>query len=394
MANTILTPTAVTREVLRVAHEQLTFIGTIDRQYDDSFANSGAQIGTALKIRQPNKYTVRSGKTINVQDTSETSTTLTVATQKGVDMNFSSVELTMELQDFSKRIIEPAVSVLVSTIESDMLADVTKDVYNHSGTPGTLPTTLQIAQAKAKLNQNLAPKTPQDRHIQMESIDMAGEADSLKALFHDSKEIAQQYREGRVGRAFGLSWWENERVYSHTTGSDFTTVTVNDAGVASGDSTITAAGGNFKEGDIFTFADVYAVHPETKATMAHLQQFVATADGTTSLSFSPTLYSTGANQNVSALPANGAAITFVGTASTAYPNHLVYHKEAFTFATADLVMPTGVDFAAREQMDGLSVRLVRNYDINNDQFPCRLDILYGWASLRPEWACRVMGKGS
>lgn len=394
MANTILTPTAVTREVLRVAHESLTFIGTCNRQYDDSFARSGAKIGTSLKIRQPNKYTVRTGATIDVQDTSETSTTLTVSTLKGVDMSFSSVELTMDLQDFSERIIKPAVSVLVSNIEGAMLADVTKDVYNHSGTPGTLPTTLQIAQAKAKLNQNLAPKTPADRHIQMESVDMAGEADSLKALFHDSKEIAKQYREGRVGRAFGLNWWENERIYAHTTGSDFTGVTVNDASIASGDTTVTAAGGNFKEGDIFTFANVFAVHPETKTAMSHLQQFVATADGTTSLSFSPALNSTGADQNIDALPANGAAITFVGTASTAYPNHLVYHQDAFTFATADLELPRGVDFAAREVMDGLSVRLVRQYDINNNTYPCRLDILHGWAALRPEWACRVMGKGS
>lgn len=394
MSNDILTPTAVTREVLRVAHEKLSFIGTVDRQYDDSFAKSGAKIGTQLKIRKPNKYTVRDGKTIDVQDTEEESTTLTVATQKGVDMNFSSVDLTMSLQDFSTRIIEPAVSVLTSTIESKMLEYVSPLVYNHSGTPGSLPTSLQIAQAKAKLNQGLAPKSMQNRFIQMESVDMAGVTDGLKTLFHDSKQVAKQYREGHVTQAFGLNWYENERVYSHTTGSDFTTVTVNDAGIASGDSTITAAGGNFKAGDIFTFSDVYMVHPETKATTSALQQFVATADGTTSLSFSPALITSGAKQNVNKLPDNSSAITFVGTASNTYPNHLVYHKEAFTFATADLEMPSGVDWARREVMDGLSIRLVRAYDINNDMFPCRLDILYGYEALRPEWACRVMGKGS
>jgi len=394
MSNTLLTPTAVTREILRVAHEKASFLGTIERQYDSSFAQTGAKIGSTLKIRQPNKYTVRTGKTLNAQDTTESSTTLTVATQQGVDMNFSTAELTMDLQDFSKRIIEPAMSVLISSIESDVLAAVTKDVYNHSGTPGTLPTSLQIAQAKAKLNQNLAPKSMERRHIQMESVDMAGVMDGLKTLFHDPKQVAKQYREGAVSQAFGLNWTENERVYAHTTGSDFTTVTVNDAAIADGDSTITAAGGNFKEGDIFTFASVYAVHPETKATMSHLQQFVATADGTTSLSFSPALQSTGATQNVSALPANSAAITFVGTASNTYPNHLVYHGEAFAFATADLELPDGVAFSAREVLDGISVRLVRQYDINNDNMPCRLDILHGSVALRPEWACRVMGKGS
>ena len=393
MANALLTPTAVTREILRVAHEKLSFIGTVERQYDDSFARSGAKIGDTLKIRLPNKYTVRTGKALNAQDTSETSVTLTVATQKGVDMTFSSAELTMEMDDFSKRIIEPAMAVLCSNIESSMLDYVTKLVYNHVGTPGTLPTFLEIAKAKAKLNQNLAPKDDR-RFIQMESIDMAGMVNELKGLFHDSKEVAKQYREGKVGRATGLDWYENERVYTHTNGSDHTTVTVNDSAIADGDSTITAAGGNFTAGSVFTFADVYDVHPETKVAYAHLKQFVVTTSGTTSLAFTPALQSTGANQNVSALPANSAAIVFVGSASTAYPNHLTYHKEAFAFATADLEMPSGVDFAAREVHDGLSIRVVRQYDINNDNFPCRIDILHGYEAIRPEWACRTMGKGS
>lgn len=393
MANALLTPTAVTREILRVAHEKLAFIGTVERQYDDSFARTGAKIGENLKIRLPNKYTVRTGKALNAQDTSETSVTLTVATQKGVDMTFSSAELTMDIDDFSKRIIQPAMAVLCSSIESSMLSYVTPLVSNHVGTPGTLPTFLEIAKAKGKLNQSLAPKDDR-RYIQMESIDMAGMVDALKGLFHDSKEVAKQYREGKVGRSVGLEWYENERVYAHTNGSDHTTVTVNDSAIADGDSTITAAGGNFTAGSVFTFADVYDVHPETKVAYSSLKQFVTTAAGTTSLAFTPALQSTGANKNCSALPANSAAITFVGAASTAYPNHLTYHKEAFAFATADLDMPSGVDFAAREVYDGLSIRVVRQYDINNDNFPCRIDILHGYAAIRPEWACRTMGKGS
>lgn len=393
MANSILTPTAVTREILRVAHEKLSFIGTVTRAYDDSFAQSGAKIGDTLKIRLPNKYTVRSGKNLNAQDTSETSVSLAVATQKGVDMTFSTAELTMSIDDFSKRIIEPAMAVLCSNIESSMLDFVTPLVYNHVGTPGTLPTFLEIAKAKGKLNQNLAPKD-NNRAIQMESIDMAGMVDALKGLFHDSTQIAKQYREGMVGRATGLDWYENERIYTHTNGSDHTTVTVNDGAIADGDSTITAAGGNFTAGSVFTFADVYDVHPETKVAYSHLKQFTVTTDGTTSLAFTPALQSSGASQNVSALPANGAAITFVGSASTSYPNHLTYHKEAFAFATADLEMPGGVDFAAREVHDGLSIRVVRQYDINSDNLPCRIDILHGYQAIRPEWACRTMGKGS
>ena len=395
MANTILTPTAVTREVLRVAHEKASFIGTTERQYDSSYAKTGAKIGDTLKIRLPNKYTVRTGKTLNAQDTSESSVSLTVATQKGVDMNFSTAELTMDLDDFSKRIIEPAVSVLVSDIEAAYFNFVSPLVYNHSGTPGTLPKFLEIATAKAKLNQNLAPKDT-NRCIQMESIDMAGVVNELKGLFQDSTQISKQYLEGKVGRAVGLDWVENERIYTHTNGSDITGITFDSVTAAEGDTTLAITGASSAPavGSIFTMADVKQVHPETRVAYAHLQQFTVTAATTSSLSFSPAVYAAGAKQNVNALPATTAALVWVGAASTAYPNHLVYHKEAFAFATADLEMPEGVAFAARENLDGLSIRCVRQYDINNDNIPCRLDILHGFQALRPEWACRVMGKGS
>ena len=397
MANSLLTPTAVTREVLRVAHEKLAFISTVERQYDSSYAQTGAKIGDSLKIRLPNKYTVRTGKTLQAQDTEEESVTLTVATQKGVDMNFSSKDLTLDLDDFSKRIIEPAVAVLVSDIEGAMLNSVSQDIYNHVGTPGTLPTFAQINKAKAKLNQYLAPKDNR-RYIQMESIDMAGQVDALKGLFQDSTQIAKQYKEGLVGRAAGLEWFENERIYTHTNGSDVTGITVN-AAVSSGDSSLTITGASAAPavGSIFTIAGVKAVHPETKVAYAHEQQFVvtdATTPTTTTISISPTIISNGAKQNVDHLPSSSDAITWVGAASTAYPNHLVYHGEAFAFATADLEMPDGVHFAAREVYDGLSIRCVRQYDINNDNIPCRIDLLHGWQTLRPDWAARVMGSGA
>jgi hypothetical protein len=252
---------------------------------------------------------------------------------------------------------------------------------------------LEIAQAKAKLNQNLAPKDD-NRCIQMESVDMAGEVNALKGLFHDSKEISKQYRDGVVGRTMGLKWVENERIYTHTVGGDVA-VAINDT-PAEGDAnlTIDAASAAAAVGDIFTIAGVKAVHPETKVAYSHEQQFVISAATTTLLTFTPSLEASGANQNIDHLPSDDDVITMVGTASTAYPNHLAYHKDAFAFATADLEMPQGVHFAAREQYDGLSIRLVRQYDINNDNIPCRLDILHGYKALRPEWACRVMGSGS
>lgn len=391
MANTILTPTAVTREILRVAHEKSAFISTTNMSYDDSYAKTGAKIGEALKIRQPNKYTVRTGKTLNAQDTSESSVTLTLATQKGVDMNFSTAELTLDLDDFSKRIISPATSVLVSNIEYDYLAAVTPLVYNGVGTAGTTPNSmLTFGQARAKLNQNLAPKDDQ-RSVQINSDAMAVMVNAYSGLFQDQMEIKKQYRDGFISRNSGLDWYENERVWTLTTGGDHTTITVNDASIANGDTAITIAGADLKAGTIFTFAGVNAVHPETGQDLGFLAQFTVTADCTTALTFTPAIYSSGAKKNVTALPANSAAIVPVGSASTAYEQHLVYHKDAFAFVTADLEMPEGVHFASRQNMDGLSIRIVRQYDINNDNIPARLDILHGYQAIRPEWACRITG---
>ncbi len=389
MANTLSVIDMVSKEAQRIAHEKLSFLGTVNRQYDSSFAQSGGKIGSTLRIREPNQFTRRTGsRVMSTQDVTETTQTATVATQDGVDIKFNSAELSLDIDELSRRYIEPAVSVLVSGIEGDILSSVTKDVYNMVGTPGTAPTDLvAVGNARAKLNQGLAPKDGQ-RFIQADSVTMGGMVNGLKGLFHDGDQVKKQYREGMMGRTAGADWYENERTYAHTTGSDMAG-TVNDGAIASGDSTVTAASCNFKAGDVFTFAGVYAVHPETKIAYDHLQQFTATADGTTSLAFSPALISTGAKQNVSALPANSAAITFVGSASTAYRQNLMYHKDAFTFITADLPIMDDALKCVRKVQDGLSMRCWQGSDITNDEMLLRLDILYGYKTIRPAWACRI-----
>lgn len=392
MANSILTPTAVTREVMRVLHEKATFIGNVNRQYDDSFAVSGAKIGSSLKVRLPNQYTVRTGKTINVQDTSEASETVTVATQKGVDMNFSSAELTLELDDFSKRIIEPAVSALISDVEADCLQDLTQLVYNQVGTVGTVPNAMSMfGNARAKLNQYLAPKS--GRKLQVNSLTMSSMVDTFKGLFQDSSQIKEQYREGIIGRTAGFDWYENERVYVHTLGSDVTGAAINADTLANGDAEVTVNGLSAapEPGTVFTFATGLAVHPETKTAYSHLQQFVVLAGSTTTtIYFSPAIYSSGAKQNVSVMPGTTSAITFLGSASTSYAQDLAYHPDFATVVFADLedVSKYGA-WGAREQLDGVSVRLARQYDINNDNIPCRMDILYGKKILRAQLACRI-----
>jgi hypothetical protein len=195
MSNTILTPTAVTREALRILHQKATFIGSINRQYDDSFAKSGAKIGDSLKIRVPNQYSVRTGKTLDVQDTSESSVTLQVATQKGVDLNFSSAELSLSLDDFSQRILEPAIAVLVANVEADALV-MRKDIYQQANNTAAAITFANVLGGRRKLNDALAP--PNNRTALMNSNDGAALVDALKGLFHDGGQLSKQYKEGHM----------------------------------------------------------------------------------------------------------------------------------------------------------------------------------------------------
>lgn len=386
MANTLLTPTAVTRESLRVLHQKLNFVGSIVRDYDSSYAKSGAKIGDSLKIRLPNQYTVRTGATLSAQDTTESSVTLQVATQKGVDLNFTSVDLTMSLDDFSKRIIDPAMSVLAANIEADAL-NMYKDVYQSIWNGGSAATYNKALDGRVILNRSLAPFA--DRTALMDSVAMADVVKDTKTLFQDDKSISKQYKEGYMGRAAGFDWSENTMMPAHTRGGSNTAYLINGASQTGATLVVDTGATAPSQGDVITIAGVYSVHPETKVSTGVLQQFVIGSGATTtSFPISPAIVTSGATQNVSGSPADNAAITFAGTASTAVQTSLLFQKEAFAFATADLVMPQGVDFAAREVMDGLSMRIVRAYDINNDKFPCRLDVLYGYKTLRAQLACR------
>lgn len=393
MANTLLTPTAVTRKALMVLHQKLNFIGNINRQYDDSFAKSGAKIGDSLKIRLPNQYTVRTGATLSAQDTTESSTTLQVATQKGVDLNFTSADLTLSLDDFSSRILEPAMAVLASNIESDAYS-MYKSVANMVDGDGAALAYDYVMQGRQRLNETLTPMDS-NRIAMLSPLHTRKLNVDLKGLFNDSAQIAKQYREGIVGRTGGFDFYENTLVSKHSTGTAAKTTGYLSNGATQSGATITVDTGttSFLIGDVITFAGVNAVHPETKADLGYLKQFVITANsGTsaTSLAISPTLVATGAGQNVTSTVADNSAIVKVGAgASETLDTSMVFHRDAFTFATADLVMPQGVDFAAREVYDGLSMRIVRQYDISNDKFPCRIDLLYGYRAIRPELACRI-----
>jgi hypothetical protein len=397
MANSYLTPTAVTRKALMVLHQKLNFIGNINRQYDNSYAGSGTGVvrgkfGPTLKIRLPNEYTVRTGMAMAAQEQSETSVDLTVSTVKGVDMYFGSDELALSIDDFSERFIDPAMSVLAANIEADALS-MYKSVYNLYDGDAAAFTFLSMTSAKQILTENLAMQS--NRRMIMNPTHANKFLVDTKGLFHDGEAIAEQYREGKIGRTSGFDIFENTLLTPHTTGTAAKTTgyTVNGATESGATTTIQSGSTTFLIGDVVTLAGCNRVHPETKADTGVLQKFVVTANSganATSLAISPPIVVSGPRQNVSGYPTNTGAVVKVGAgANETLTQSLAFHKDAFTFVTADLELPKGVDFAAREVMDGISMSLVRDFNVSDRTFPCRLDVLYGYKAIRPQLAVRV-----
>lgn len=394
MSNTLLTPNMITRKALMILHQKLNFIGSIDRQYDSSFAQKGAKIGDSLRIRLPNQYVTSTGPNLSVQNTTESQVTLSITNQRHVDTTFSSAELTLSMDDFADRILEPAMAQLAATIEADAFS-MALDVYQSVNNLGSAMQLRQALLARKRLTDSLALQS--NRRMILNTQDNVDMVDSLKGLFQDSTEIAKQYRDGMVGRTAGFGdIYENTLLASQATGTAAaaTTYTVNGAGQTGSQVTVATGSTTFNRGDIVSFAGCFEVHPETKVSSGVLQQFVVTANyagGAGNLQISPAIVVTGARQNVSASPTNGGAVTKVGAANAVYRPSLAFHKQAFTFATADLedVSMYGA-WGAREVYDGISMRVARQYAIGTDTVPCRIDVLYGYRTIRPELACRIL----
>ena len=399
MSNTLLTINMITREAVRLWVNTNSFLQHIDTQYDDQFAVTGAKIGQSLRIRLPNDYTVRTGPVAQIQDTAETSTTLTLATQKGVDVSFNSVERTMSLDDYSKRILAPAVNNLVGAVAADVMSGaepgVSNLVGNFDGAGNLLKPTLETwLNAKALLSLRSAPTD--NRKFILDPVTMARTVQNLSGLLNPATEISEQYRKGEVYNAIGFDWFEDQTVIKHTTGA-YSSPTVNGGSQTGTTLVVNALSGPLNQGDIIQIAGVNAVNRITKVSTGQLQMFVVTATaaaGATSLSIYPAIVPPvgGSNvqyQTVDASPANGAAITPMTLASSVYRKNIAFCPDAVTMATADLELPKNMQEAARERMDGVSMRMVTGFDIKSDQFITRLDVLYGYLWVRPEWAVAV-----
>ncbi len=402
MANSLLTIDMITRKSLEILENNLVITRNVNRQYDDSFAVNGAKIGSTLRIRLPDRALVTDGAALQAQDDNEQFTTLTVASQKHVGINFTSAELTMQLDDFAERVLKPRISQLASTVDADV-ANAFKQIGNSVGTPGTTPATaLVMLQAQQKLNENAATMSP--RYLTVNPAANAALVNGLSGFFNPQDVISRQFKNGMMGEQV-LGYDEvnmSQSIKSFLTGSRTATGGTLSAAVTAEGATsiaITGAGANatVRTGDVFTVADCFAVNPQTRESTGSLFQFVATADVTLNGSGAGTItvapiYSAGnALATVDVLPQSGKAVVFVGAASTSYAQNIAYHRDAIAFATADLLLPQGVDMASRAVHNGISLRVVRQYDINNDRMPCRVDVLYGYNTIRPQMACRVWG---
>jgi len=408
MANNLLTISKITNEALMVLENELTFTSEVDRNYDDQFAVVGAKIGNTVNVRKPGRFIGTTGPALNVEDFNETSVPVTLSTQFHVDTQFTTQDLALSLDMFSDRVLKPAVAAIANKIDRDGMVMANLNTANIVGTAGTPPTGLiTYLTAGAYMDSEGAPRDGR-RSVIIEPFTSATIVDSLKGLFVPQEAIGEQYRKGLMGRdSAGVNWKLDQNVVSQTFGSwsantiaiNVTTATgfLTSGWAYSSTLSMTASSAStLNAGDVFTIPGVYAVNPQNRQSYGKLRNFVVLATttvgtGATSVTVSPAVITAGQFQNVSVTSSGSQNITAFNNTGVASPQNIMMHRNAFTLAVADLELPDGVHFAGRasDKEIGLSMRVVRQYTINNDSIPTRLDVLYGWAPLYPELACRI-----
>jgi hypothetical protein len=413
MSNTLLTISKITNEALMVLENELTFTSEINREYDDQFAVAGAKIGATVNVRKPARFIGTTGPALSVEDFNETSIPVTLNTQFHVDTQFSTADLALSLDMFSDRVIKPGVAAIANKIDRDGLVLAKNSIANIVGTAGVPPTSLlTYLTGQAYLDSEGAPRDGRRACI-VEPFTSATIVDSLKGLFMPSAKISEQYEKGMMGTdSAGMRWKMDQNVVSQTFGSYASaTLSTNTAtftgSLTSGwasSSTITIAAASaaapIQQGDVITIANVYAVNPQNRQPYGtnRLRNFVVTSavtissGGSASVTVSPAIITAGQFQNVFvSATSSSAVVTPFNNTGTVSPQNIILHRNCETLACADLELPAGVVFAGRasDKELGLSIRVVRQYTINNDSVPCRMDVLYGWAMLYPELGCRV-----
>jgi hypothetical protein len=411
MANNLLTISKITNEALMVLENELTFTSEVDRNYDDQFAVVGAKIGNTVNVRRPGRFIGTTGPALNVEDFNETSVPVTLSTQFHVDTQFTTQDLALSLDMFSDRVLKPAVAAIANKIDRDGLTTAKNSTANIVGTAGVTPTGLiTYLSGQAYLDSEGAPRDGR-RSCIVEPFTSATIVDNLKGLFNPTTQISAQYTKGLMGRdSGGMNWKLDQNVVSQTFGSYATAVLSCNVTTATGfltsgwasSSNITIAATStaaayLNQGDTFTIAGVFGANPQNRQSYGKLRNFVVNspvtinASGSATVNVSPAIITAGQFQNVVVTSTGSQAVTPFNNTGVTSPQNIIMHRNAFTLAVADLELPDGVHFAGRasDKEIGLSMRVVRQYTINNDSIPTRLDVLYGWAPLYPELACRV-----
>lgn len=419
MSNTLLNISMITNEALRILVNNLTIARYVSRQYDGSYGVSGAKIGTTLNVRKPVRYIGGEGPALQIEDITETSVPLALNRQPHVGITFTSADLKLAIDEFSKRLIQPAVANIANKVDSAVAA-LSQMVWNTAAStiPGTTPNDLNyFLNAQTKLNNSATPMDGQ-RHVVVSPKVESAITYTLRTLFQSSNQIKEQYEKGMMGTAAGFDWSMDQNVYGQVVGA------LGTAGSIASNPTLTAVAGQtgssvnttgwdasinniLNVGDVIQIAGVHMVNPQNRQSVGDLQDFVVTApvnsdvSGNATIQFAPPITISGAYQTVDVAPAASAVITVYGVAHGSFSTiagvtsqqNIGFHPDAFALACADLPLPEGVDMAARASDDelGLALRMVRQYDINTDKFPCRVDLLFGAAALRPELACRIPG---
>lgn len=392
--NTLVSSTVIAKESLLMLENQLGMAKLVYRDWENKFGKDGETLG----IRKPNVFRATKARARTNSALSEANITLTVATQAHVSFEWSTKEMTDTIDRISDRYITPAMSAIANTVDVDLYAMYT-DVSNQVGSPGVAPNGYDVfADARRKLNEEAIPL--KNRFVNLNPEAEAEVLKGLKGLFNE-KMINKIIAEGALGSLAGLDFYMAQNVQNHTTGAFTTSSTPLVNGASQSGATLTTDGwasgaATVKDGDIFTIAGVYAVNPKTGASTGSLRQFVVTADtsdttGDMVIPISPSIVASGALQTVSASPANDAAITMVGTESTSYPVNIAFHKDCFTLAVRPLEIPGSAVWGARESYNGLSVRAIKAYDVDEDKEVLRFDLLYGVLCQNPMFGCRIIG---
>jgi hypothetical protein len=410
MSNNLLTISKITNEALMVLENELTFTGQVDRNYDDQFAVVGAKIGQTVNVRRPGRFIGTTGPALAVEDFNETSVPVTLSTQFHVDTQFTTQDLALSLDMFSDRVLKPGIAAIANKMDRDGLVTAKNNTANIVGTAGAAPTGLiTYLTAAAYLDSEGAPRDGR-RSVVVEPFTSATIVDNLKGLFNPQTTISSQYTKGLMGRdSGGMNWYMDQNVVSQTFGSYASATLSCNVSTATGflssgwaySSNITigatSAAATLNQGDTFTIAGVFAVNPQNRQSYGKLRNFVVQSTtaigsgGTATVTVVPAVITGGQFQNVTVTSTGSQTVTPFNNTGVTSPQNILMHRNAFTLACADLELPEGVHFAGRasDKEIGLSLRVVRQYTINNDSIPTRIDVLYGWAPLYPELACRI-----